>query len=90
MLNRKLMESEIRKSGLKKGYIASSLGLSAQGFYKKLKTGKFTTDEANEFCKTLGISSIRIKCNIFFAENVDENGNINGGDNNENRKMEQS
>lgn len=76
MVNTDLMEEKIKKSGLKKSYIAKSMNITLSGFYKKMLTGRFTTDEAEKFCDITGIESAEEKCLIFFARNVDKNGNM--------------
>lgn len=79
MINMQLLENEIKDSGLKKGYIANKMGLTTQGLSKKIKKCRLTTDEADALCKIIGICSDKKKCEIFFASNVDKNGNIFGG-----------
>lgn len=39
MFNRVLLDDYIEKSGLKRGFIAKKLGMSPQGFSKKMLTG---------------------------------------------------
>lgn len=75
IINRDLIKKEIEKSGLKKSYIAKCMGLTTQGLNKKLRDGRFTTDQAGQFCDVIGIVSTKTKCEIFFAQDVDKSGN---------------
>lgn len=68
MLNVDMLGSEIERSGLKKKYIASQLGLSAYGFALKA-AGKreFTASEVKVLCEVLGIKKLSQINAIFFA-----------------------
>lgn len=71
MTNTALLESYISESGLKVGYICEKLGLSRQGFRKKLTNeSEFKASEINTLATLLGISTAE-RDQIFFAENVD-------------------
>lgn len=76
MVDTQLLIDEIEASGLKKGFIAGEMGLTTQGLAKKIKTGRFTTDEAYDLCNIIRIVSEEKRNRIFFAPNVDKNGNI--------------
>lgn len=67
MANLTLLEEKISESGLKKSYIAKSIGLSYQCFYNRL-TGftEFTANEIKDLCKILGIKGAKEKDQIFF------------------------
>lgn len=61
----------IDASGLKKGYIASYLGLTTYGFQKKVENkNQFKAEEIKKLCEILNITSLKKKEEIFFAENV--------------------
>ena len=61
----------IEDSGLKKGYIASELGLTTYGFQKKVEDRtQFKAEEIKILCEILNIKSLRKKEEIFFAEKV--------------------
>ena len=61
----------IEDSGLKKGYIASELGLTTYGFQKKVENRtQFKAEEIKILCEILNIKSLRKKEEIFFAEKV--------------------
>lgn len=63
----------IDNSGLKKSFIAERLGISTYGLQKKVENkNQFKAEEIMILCKTLGITSLREKEKIFFAEEVDK------------------
>lgn len=71
MTNTALLESYISESGLKVGYICEKLGLSRQGFRKKLTNeSEFKASEINALAALLGIS-VTERDSIFFAEKGD-------------------
>lgn len=73
MTNTALLKEVIEKSGLKRAYIASQLGLSVFGLQKKIEnTNQFKAEEIKILCKVLNITSLREKELIFFADNVDK------------------
>lgn len=70
MVNTKLLQEAINKSGLKESYIAEKkLCISYQAFYNK-KTGQsnFKDIEKNVLCEVLGINEN--ERSIIFGENV--------------------
>ena len=72
LTNTELLEEKIRKSGLKKGYLADKCGLSRAGFRNcELNKAEFTTSQVNTLCEELGITSLREKETIFFAKDGD-------------------
>ena len=71
MTNTVLLELLIKKSGLKKGYIAKVLGISRQALNKKIKNESlFTATEISLLCDLLKITSLKEKDKIFFAQTV--------------------
>lgn len=70
----------IEQSGLRKGFIASKLGLTTYGFQKKVENkSQFKAEEIKILCELLNITSLKEKERIFFAENVDKT-STKGGD----------
>ena len=68
MINVDLLTAAITRSGLKKKYIASKLGLSAYGFSLKAKGEReFTASEIKLLCEILGITRVAERDSIFFA-----------------------
>lgn len=68
MTNTAELELLIKKSGLKKGYIAKALGISRQAFNKKAKNESvFTATEINILCDLLKITSLVVKDKVFFV-----------------------
>lgn len=73
MVNTTLLCEVIKKSGLKRYYIAEKLNLTTYGLQKKIENNtQFKADEIKEFCNILGIDSLEEREKIFFADNVDE------------------
>ena len=73
MTNTELLEEKISKSGLKKNYIAKSIGLSPYGLALKIQnTNEFKASEIEKMCILLGIDDLEERCAIFFALRVDE------------------
>lgn len=63
----------IKGSGLRKGFIASKLGITTYAFQKKVENrSQFKAGEIKILCDLLDITSLKEKEKIFFAENVDE------------------
>lgn len=63
----------IEKSGLKKGFIASKLGITTYGFQRKVENkSQFKAEEIKILCEVLNITSLKEREKIFFAENVDK------------------
>lgn len=68
MTNTKELERRISDSGLKKSYIAKTLGLSRQGFSNKVNNkSPFTTTQITLLCSLLNITKLTDKERIFFA-----------------------
>ena len=68
MTNTDLLNEVIEKSGLKRRYIAKSIGLSAYGLANKINNvTEFKTSEINGLCELLKIDSLEEKDRIFFA-----------------------
>lgn len=71
MTNTVELELLIKKSGLKKGYIAKVLGLSRQALSNKINNKSlFTATEISLLCDLLKITSLKEKDRIFFAQTV--------------------
>lgn len=63
----------IKNSGLKKKFIALKLNLTVYGFQKKVENiTQFKAEEIKILCEILGITSLKEKERIFFADNVDK------------------
>lgn len=72
MTNTTLLEEYIKKSGLKKNYIAKKLKLSPYGLTKKIRNeNEFKTSEIHVLCELLNIKTLEKKESIFFAKKVD-------------------
>ena len=68
MTNTKLLESYIRKSGLKRGKIAESMGVSMNTLKKKTSGNReFKATEIKTLCDLLGIHDAEEVDRIFFA-----------------------
>ena len=73
MTNTALLEEKITESGLKKSYIAKSIGLTPYGLTLKIRNvNEFKASEIDKICILLGIDSPEERCNIFFASKVDK------------------
>ena len=73
MTNTALLEEKITESGLKKSYIAKSIGLTPYGLTLKIRNiNEFKASEIDKICILLGINSPEERCNIFFASKVDK------------------
>lgn len=73
MTNTKMLADLIHTSGLKKGHIASKLGLSLVGFQRKVENKtQFKAEEISMLCTILDITSLELKENIFFNQTVDK------------------
>lgn len=69
MVNTELMEEVIAGSGLKKQYIAESMGLTPYGLQRKINgLSEFKASEIVAFCKIANISDKKQRDNIFFAK----------------------
>ena len=63
----------IAERGLKLKFIAEKLNLSAYGLALKIdNTNEFKTSEISTLCELLGVTSLREKERIFFAQNVEK------------------
>ena len=71
MTNTKELNKRIKKSGLKKSYIAITLGIAVSTLSRKI-SGKldFKASEIDTLCNLLGIESLEEKEAIFFASEV--------------------
>ena len=68
MVNTELLETRIRDSGLKKGYLAERCGLSRAGFWLCLTNqAEFRSSQVKTLCDELGITRLTDKEAIFFA-----------------------
>jgi transcriptional regulator with XRE-family HTH domain len=71
MTDTKKLRRRIDLSGLKRSYIAKALGISPAALYQKIANKQeFRASEIDALCKLLGITSLREKEAIFFAEKV--------------------
>lgn len=70
MTDKKLLTDEIKKSGLKKEYVAQALKMTPQSFSNKL-AGRtdFTISEAKKIIELLGLS-VKTREKIFFGTDV--------------------
>lgn len=69
MVNTELMEDAISSSGLKKQFIAESMGLTPYGLQRKINgLSEFKASEIIAFCKITNISDKKQRDNIFFAK----------------------
>lgn len=68
MTNADLLKKKIKESGLQQKFIYTELGISRFTWYKK-RDGKldFKAAEIQHLCRLLGITSLREKEQIFFA-----------------------
>ena len=72
MTNTTLLKELIAKSGLKLKYVADHLGLSADGFSKKVNNEQeFKVSEVEALCELLNIKDLELKERIFFAKEDD-------------------
>lgn len=69
MTNTELLEMKIKESGKKKAYLAQKVGLTRAGF-RNCCTNKseFRTGQVQILCEELGITSLKEKQAIFFAQ----------------------
>ena len=68
MTNKEMLELKIFQSGKTKTHLAQACGLSYQGFFNCLNNkAEFNTTQVKILCGELGISSLKEKEAIFFA-----------------------
>jgi len=67
MFNVREMRAEMARAGFTQKKLAQQIGTTEQTLIRKMKTGRFTTDEVNAIIHTLGIDDPR---GIFFADKV--------------------
>lgn len=73
MTNVTLLNDIIKKSGLKRCWIAEQLGLSYFGFQKKVNNeNQFKASEIKKLCELLNVVSLKEREDIFFAPDVDK------------------
>lgn len=66
--NSQYLETEIKKSGLKKSYLASKLGITRQSFSTKCKEpSQFTCAQVAVLCEELKITQLTQRDRIFFT-----------------------
>lgn len=72
MTNTEMLKSAIDRKGLKQGYVAERLGITRQGFLKKLNNeSEFKANEIQILHDLLGLSKSE-RDNIFFGVSVDK------------------
>ena len=66
------LDEEIKKSGLKKSFLAKELGMSRQSFSYKCKNPTlFTAAQINVLCNLLKVTTLSKRDQIFFASKVE-------------------
>ena len=71
MIDSKRLREEIKKRGLRLGWMAERLEISYQAFWKKLNgQSNFSAADVWEIKKILGLSDEEVE-SIFFAKDVD-------------------
>lgn len=71
MTNTALLEEKIKASGKKISYLAEMCGLSYAGFRNcVINKAEWKTSQIKILCKELGITALKEKEAIFFADNV--------------------
>ena len=69
MTNTTLLEELIAKSGLKKKFLADSLGITTTALTTKIRNiREFKASEIEILCNHLGVSSLEDRQRIFFAK----------------------
>jgi hypothetical protein len=67
MTNTKLLREQVQSNGLKYGFIAKKLNLSACGLKRKIEnTNEFKASEIVKLCEILGLDD-KMRDKIFFA-----------------------
>lgn len=70
MTNTEKLERKIEQSGKKKIYLATKIGLTAQGFRNCIKNkAEFKARQIDILCNELGITDYEEMKSIFFAKN---------------------
>lgn len=77
MVDTQYLVDTIKRSGLKKQFIADKLGCTRQTFSNKLETGDFKVDEANKLSEIFGYSATE-RNRVFFTKNVTANSDKKG------------
>lgn len=66
------LREKIKEKGLKYSFLAKKLGLSAYGLSLKIDNkNEFRTSEVAILCEILGITSLKEKEKLFFAQKVE-------------------
>lgn len=69
MTNTEMLNAVIKKSGLKKSFLAERIGLTRVGFSNCLSgKSEFKASQIAVLCELLDIRSLELKEAIFFAE----------------------
>lgn len=69
MTNTQKLRDKIEASGFKRSYIAKALGITTAALYQKIANRReFKASEIDILCRILGITSLREKEEIFFAD----------------------
>lgn len=69
MTNTELLEKKIADSGKKKTFLANKIGLSLAGFRNCcINKAEFKASQIQILCEELGITSLKERHAIFFAE----------------------
>lgn len=69
MTNTELLERKIKESGKKKSYLAQKVGLTRAGFRNCcINKSEFRTGQVQILCDELGITSLKERQAIFFAQ----------------------
>lgn len=72
MTNTALLREKMDESGYKLRFIAKQIGITYQGFLKKINNeSEFRVSEVQGLCQLLNLTP-EDKENIFFAQNVDK------------------
>lgn len=72
MTNTALLEAIIADRGLKKNYIAKTIGVSQETLTRKIKNAsEFKASEIDKLCQILGISDPKMREAVFFGSKVD-------------------
>ena len=71
MTNTEKLRGRIELSGFKRSYIAKTLGITTAALAQKVANKReFKASEIDALCKLLGITDLKEKEDIFFAEKV--------------------